>query len=133
MERERVLRHEFVCSDLPVHSVYGCTAVVCERHPGAASMPRIDWRQRNSELAKQGIRRPRTKQIARASIEREVERRKLLEEDLKDAMKNPSDYLGYCELMDWEAAHRHIKSEKKRHKLLQEKARRKLEHAHYYH
>ena len=43
------------------------------------------------------------------------------QEDLKDAMKNPSDYLGYCELMDWEAAHRHIKSEKKRHKLLQEK------------
>ena len=99
----------------------------------SAGMPRIDWRQRNSELAAQGIRRPRTKQIARASIEREVERRKLLEEDLKDAMKNPSHYLGYCELMDWEAAHRHIKSEKKRHKLLQEKARRKLEHAHYYH
>mgnify|MGYP004035288497 FL=1 len=52
---------------------------------------------------------------------REDERRKRLEEDLKDAMKNPSHYLGYCELMDWEEAHRHIKSEKKRHKLLQEK------------
>ena len=72
---------------------------------------------------------PRTKQIARASIEREVEWRKLIEEDLKDAMKNPSDYLGCCELMDWEEAHRHIKSEKKRHKLLQERARENLERA----
>ena len=63
---------------------------------------------------------------------REDERRKRLEEELKDAMKNPSNYLGYCELMDWEAAHRHIKSEKKRHKLLQEKVRRNFEHAHLY-
>ena len=63
---------------------------------------------------------------------REDERRKRLEEDLKDAMKNPSDYLGYCELMDWEAAHQHINSEKKRHKLLQEKVRRKLEHVSMY-
>ena len=63
---------------------------------------------------------------------REDERRKRLEEDSKDAMKNPSHYLGYCELMDWEAAHSHIKSEKKRHRLLQEKVRRKLEHASMY-
>ncbi len=92
-------------------------------------MPRIDWRQRNSELAKQGIRRPRTKQIARAAIDRSAELRKRLEEELKDAMKNPHEYLGYCELMDWEEAHRHIKSEKKRHKLLQERARENLERA----
>ena len=85
-------------------------------------------------MAAQGIRRHkvRTRQIARASIDLEVERRKRLEEDLKDAMKNPSHYLGYCELMDWEEAHRHIKSEKKRHKLLQEKVRRNFEHAHLY-
>ena len=82
-------------------------------------------------MAAQGIRRHkvRTRQIARASIDLEVERRKRLEEDLKDAMKNPSHYLGYCELMDWEEAHRHIKSEKKRHKLLQERARENLERA----
>ena len=94
-------------------------------------MPRIDWRQRNSELAAQGIRRHkvRTRQIARAAIDREVERRERLEEELKDAMKNPHEYLGYCELMDWEEAHRHIKSEKKRHKLLQERARENLERA----
>ena len=56
-----------------------------------------------------------------------MRREQRFEEEMKEAMLRPSDYVPYTQLMAWEERNRRVKNPWNRHKSLQKLAREILE------